>query len=79
MSCAVGHRHSLDPALLWLWRRPAAVAPIGPLAWGLPQASSAAALKSQKKKKSVQEIGATDTEPEVGVKPKFKSVMEIED
>ena len=26
--CGVGHRHSLDPVLLWLWRRPAAVAPI---------------------------------------------------
>ena len=28
MSCGVGHRRGLDPALLWLWRRPAAVAPI---------------------------------------------------
>ena len=24
-----------DPMLLWLWHRPAAVAPIGPLAWEL--------------------------------------------
>ena len=22
MSCGVGHRHGLDPVLLWLWRRP---------------------------------------------------------
>ena len=34
MSCCVGHRHGSDLALLCLWCRPAAVAPIGPLAWG---------------------------------------------
>ena len=28
VSCSVHHRHSLDPALLWLWHKPAAVAPI---------------------------------------------------
>ena len=33
MSYAVGHRHGLDPALLWLWHRPAAIAPISPLTW----------------------------------------------
>ena len=37
-----------DPVLLWLWYRPAAVAPIRPLAWELPNATSAA-LKSKKK------------------------------
>ena len=26
----------LDPALLWLWCRPSATAPIGPLAWEPP-------------------------------------------
>ena len=31
-SCGVGRRRSSDPALLWLWRRPAATAPIRPLA-----------------------------------------------
>ena len=46
MSCGVGCRRSSDPALLWLWL--AAVAPIGPLAWELPYATSAA-LKSNKK------------------------------
>ena len=50
MSCDVGHRHGLDPALLWLWHRPAAAAPIGPLAWEPPYAASVA-LKRQKKKK----------------------------
>ena len=36
MSCGVGHRCGSDPPLLWLWRRLAATAPIGPLAWELP-------------------------------------------
>ena len=49
MSCGVGCRHSLDPELLWLWHRLAAVASIGPLAWEPPWAVGAA-LKSQKKK-----------------------------
>ena len=31
-SCGVGHRHGSDPALLWLWCRLAATAPMGPLA-----------------------------------------------
>ena len=32
MNCGVGHRHGLGPALLWLWCRLAAAAPIQPLA-----------------------------------------------
>ena len=31
--CGVGRRCDLDPVLLWPWCRPAAIAPIGPLAW----------------------------------------------
>ena len=55
MSCGVGRRRDLDPALLWLWPwlwlccRLADVAHTQPLAWELPYASSAA-LESQKKK-----------------------------
>ena len=47
MSCGVSHRHSSGSALLW--RRLAAVAPTGPLAWELPYATSVA-LKKQKNK-----------------------------
>ena len=54
MSCGVGHRHGSDPTLLWLWRRLAATAPIGPLTWELPSAAGAA-LKSKKKKKRERE------------------------
>ena len=32
VSCGIGRRHGWDPALLWLWCRPTATAPIGPLA-----------------------------------------------
>ena len=42
VSCSVGHRRGSDLALLWLWCRPAAVAPIRPLAWKLPYATGAA-------------------------------------
>ena len=41
-----------DLALLWLWCRPAAVAPIGPLAWEPPYATGAA-LKTHTKKKNI--------------------------
>ena len=49
MSYGVGHRCDSDPVLLWLWHRPAAVAPVGPLAWEPPYAMCAA-LKRQKDK-----------------------------
>ena len=52
-SCGVGHRHGSDPALLWLWHRPADVALIRPLARELPYASGAALKKAKKKKKSL--------------------------
>ena len=41
LGCGVGCRHGSDPALLWLWRRPAAAGPIGPLAWERPCQKSA--------------------------------------
>ena len=52
MSCGVGHRCGLDLALLWdlawLWHRPAAAAPIGPLAWELAYATGVALKKKRK-------------------------------
>ena len=53
MSCGVGCRRGLDPALLWLWHRPAATAPIRPLALQPPYAEGAAQemAKRQKDKK----------------------------
>ena len=55
MSCGVGRRHSLDSVLLWLWCRPAAVAPIRPLAWELPYATGCGPKKKKKKKKETLE------------------------
>jgi len=52
VSCGVGHRHGLDLALLWLWCRPAAVAPIRPLAWEPPYAMGVA-LKKEREPSSV--------------------------
>ena len=50
MSCGVGCRCGLDPALLWLWSRPVATAPIRPLAWEPPYASGAALNKAKRQK-----------------------------
>ena len=47
--CGVGHRHGSDPALLWLWHRLAAAAPIQVLAEKVPYALGMA-LKSKSKK-----------------------------
>ena len=42
MSCGVGCRCGSDPALLWLWHRLVATAPIEPLAWEPPYVEGAA-------------------------------------
>ena len=49
VSCGLGHRCASDLVLLWLWRRPAATAPIRPLSWEPPYALGAA-LKIQRTK-----------------------------
>ena len=55
VSCGVGHRLGSDPALLWLWCRPGATAPIRPLAWEPPYAAGVAQRNSKKKKKKIKE------------------------
>ena len=52
MSCGVGLRCGLDPALLWLWVRPAAAALIRPLVWEHPPAAGAAVKRKKKKNQS---------------------------
>ena len=42
MSCGVGRRQGSDPALLWLWCRLVAVAPIGTLSFVFNYAAGAA-------------------------------------
>ena len=53
MSCGVGCRGGSDLLWPWLWRRPVATAPIGPLAREPPYAAGVA-LKRQKKKETKQ-------------------------
>ena len=58
MSCGVGRRRGLDPAVLWLWRRLVATAPMRPLAWEPPYAAGTAqemAKKTKKKKKFISQ------------------------
>ena len=50
MVYGVGHRCGLDPMLLCLWYRLAAIAPIRALAWDPPYAVGTT-IKSKKKKK----------------------------
>ena len=52
ISCGIGHRQGLDPALLWLWHRLAAVAQIQHLAYIFPYVMCAALKSKAKKKKS---------------------------
>ena len=47
LACGIGHRCGMDPVFLWLWCRPAAIAPIRPLSWELPYATGVA-LKIKK-------------------------------
>ena len=53
MSCDIHHSHGSDLALLWLWYRLAAVAPIQPLAlaWELSYAATVAPKRKKKKAK----------------------------
>ena len=57
VSSGVGCRYGSDLALLWLWCRPVAVAPIRPLAWEPPYAVDVA-LKRQKTKKNHKNYAA---------------------
>ena len=50
MSCGVGHRCGSDLALLWLWCRLAALAPVRPLAWE-PLNASGVVLERQRTNK----------------------------
>ena len=55
VSCGAGRRHSSDLVLLWLWRRPAPVALIRPLAWEPPYAAGVALEKGKKTKQQQQQ------------------------
>ena len=50
MSCDKRRRHGSDPVLLWLWGRPAAAAPIQPLAWEPPHAKGVALERKKRER-----------------------------
>ena len=56
VSCGLDCRRSMDLALLLLWHRPVAAAPIPPLAWEPPSAPGTA-LEVAKKDKNKQTNG----------------------
>ena len=56
MGCGVGHRRGSDPALLWLWYRLSAAAPIQPLAWEPTYAAGSGPRKDKKKKREREEL-----------------------
>ena len=56
MSCGVGRRRGLDPALPWLWLRLVATAPIRPLAWEPPWEHGSGPRKGKKTKKKKKSI-----------------------
>ena len=61
MSCGVGHRHSSDPAMLWLWHRPAAVASIRPLAWEPPYGAKKDETRNQPQETKQEKIHYMET------------------
>jgi len=56
VSCGVGRRLGLGPALLWLWRRLAATIP--PLAWEPPYATGVAQEMAKRQKNKKQHMWA---------------------
>ena len=71
MSGGVGCTLCSDPALLWLWRRPVATAPVRSLAWEPPYAAGVALEKVQrqkKKKKKKKKEGCREHHPILGKK-----------
>ena len=63
MSCGVGHRHSSDTLLLRLWYRLAVTAPIQPLAWEPPYATSTA-LRQKRQKQTNKQTNEEEEEEE---------------
>ena len=61
MSFGAGRRSGSDLALLWLWRRQGATAPIRPLAWEPPYAAGAVVIR-QKRQKEKKNRNVTGTE-----------------
>ena len=76
VSCGVGCRCGSDSALLWLWRRPAAVAPIQPLAWELVFAVGWALEGKEEKEEKEEKEGRKEGRKKERKKGNEQSVSE---
>ena len=63
ISCGVVFRHSLDPCLLWLCGRPAAVVLIQLLDWEIPYALGVALKRKKKKKDGISALVEEEETP----------------
>ena len=68
MSYGVGCRCGPDPMSLWLWCKPAAIAPIRPLAWEPPYAMGVALEKEKKEKKKKLSLRPRESSGETDLK-----------
>ena len=74
MSCGVGQRCGSDPALLWLWCRPGAIALNRPLAWEPPYAVGAALEKIKREKIKIKKTNGS-TRKSKGKLKKTQTIM----
>ena len=65
MSYGVRRRCGSYPALLWLWHRPAATAPIRPLAWEPPYATGVALKRQKTKNKQTKNFQQTKVQDQM--------------
>ena len=77
MSCGVGRRRGSDPAWLWLWCRPVAVAPIRPLAWEPPYAVEAAQEMAKRQPMDWAKIVANDVTDEGLISKICKQLIQL--
>ena len=64
--------------MLWLWRRPTAIAPIRPLAWELPCAMGVALQKPKKKKKKKRKKTQTNKKTKgYQAQPDFEGIKSV--
>ena len=75
MSFDVGHRYGSNLALLWLWHRPAATAPIRPLPWEPPYAAAGVALEKTKKTKQKHKHKQTKNQHSLNTQGKWKQLL----
>ena len=77
MGCGVGRRRDSGLAWLWLWCRPAAAAPLRPLAWAPPYAAGAALKSKKQKNRDIQEEhGAGQSWAQGGWAPRAECPLE---